>query len=1328
VKQFFVTCAVAALLGFAFPSHSSAQVNAIAGGTVSDVSGGVIPKADITARNVNTGIVSKATSNQTGNYEFPSLQPGSYTLSASISGFQTSTYNDIQLGQGQQVRLNFTLQVGTGAQAVEVVAEADTLLATTSASVGGVLESREVSALPVATRNVLDLITLTPGVVTQVNAFGATVPSFAGTQTSQVNTTRDGMTTNDGRYNNGAYSAIFTSPDMVEEVRVSTNSIDPALGRGSAQVQMRTRSGSNDYHGALFYTNNNSKFNAMGYFQNLQGQKKDYLNRNQFGGRLGGPIKKNKAFFFVLVDNQRYLEKINVVSGVLTAQARQGNFRYLTANSPGGATRRNGNAFSTTPSVDLSGNVLTSANGTPLYMNSFNLFTDVRDPNRTRIDPVWVGPQYLNRMPLPNNYTIGDGLNTAGFQWQRVDNGLDGATGQSPNPNRNHLTLRFDYQINDSNKVSFIMSREHDYGVTSQTGLPDYPNGYFGDVVRNPNFYTASWTSTLSPTILNEFRFGLKHDPWQGTSPFDLGCCWDGKGENEVSSSAKEARASFPQVGGSFLYTQFGGSFAGLQPNALGLYAGLNVSSPRQTISPFTQFADTLSWNRGAHSFQGGFEIDRTSSKSSNSGGTQTTRPIVTLGQGNSPVPNINATNFGGISPNDITVAQDLLANLAGSVANITEQFYVNSPTATSWLDYTKTYLFNREIHSNAWSAFFKDNWKLSRNLTLNLGVRYDFFGTPYEANGLGGRFTGGQAGLFSISGNSFSAMNNPNATGGAPTTTEFVGKDSANPDKLVYNNDRNNFAPSIGISWSLPWFKRDTVIRAGYGINYTGNVDYLTLNTNIGSLPGIALNQTTTPSSYLALGNVDSGLVPLQVGTAVPFAPVPLNGPRNATIIGYSDKLRTPYVQSFNVAIQREVTRSLTVDVSYIANKGTKLLTNQQINDQDILNNGFLEAFNVTRAGGNAPLFDKMLKGLNVTGVGVVDGVNITGSQALRRFTTTNQFIANGSIASLANFLNTTTALTGVAGGILRNGGLSENFFVVNPQFGSVSLVGNNGNSTYNSVQIHASQRFSHGVTGQGSYTFSKTLGDNSNNNRDQNNLRLSKSLLSIDRPNVIQANVFWEPLGRKGSFFHNLPTWTHQAVDGWQISSGFSHVSGVPLSLTSATTTTTGVQTLGLRGSNTADIVGSVPDNLGQVVKGNGFVQYFPSLTTKAAPVPNFGGDATLPGRFTNQVVVDSTGKIVFQNAAPGTTGNLAVNLPWLRGPSTFSFNGALSKEFSIREGKTLTIRADAINLLNKPIFGVGVNGASPVTTDINSASFGRITNATGSRTITFNARVDF
>jgi len=1325
--HFFIRAfAFTLVLGLFLVPGAFAQVNATVGGTVSDPSGAVIAMVAVSARNNTTGIVTNATTNPTGAYEFSSLQPGTYTLTAMISGFKTATFNNVALGQGQQVRLNFDLQVAAAGETVSVVAEADTVLATTSSSVGGTLNMRDVSSLPVASRNVLDLVTLTPGVIGVQGTFtnvgsaapgGQTVPVFAGTATGNVNTTRDGMTTNDGRYNNsnGAYSGIFTSPDMVEEVRVSTNSIDPALGRGSAQVQMLTRSGGNEYHGALFYTNANSVLTSKTYFQNLQGQPKDYFNRNQYGGRLGGPIKKNKAFFFALIDNQRYLQKVNVVSTVLTEQARQGIFRYLTAASGCAAppcTRRNGNAFSGTPSVDINGNILTSSGGVPLSLNQFNLFTDVKDPNRTGIDPVWFGPQYLKRLPLPNNWTVGDGLNTAGYQFQRREEGIDGATGQSPSADRDHLTLRFDYQVSDKNRVNFVMSREHDWGVSSQTGQLQYPAGYIGEVQRNPRFYSAAWTSVITPSLLNEFRFGYKLDTWEGSSAFDVGGGFSGVTSDNLTQFSKDARASFPTINGQFQYIQPGQTSATGLLN-LGQYAQMNVSSPRLTYSPMYKIADTMSWNHAAHSFQGGFDITREYSQSSNSGGTQTTRPSVSLGVGPTQVPNINSTNFAGLNASDVTTAQDLLANLAGTVASISQQYWINTPTDTNWSDYTKNVFFYREHHANQWAAFFKDNWKVTRNLTVNLGIRYDYYGTPYESHGLAGKVVN----PFGLSGTNYAdAFGNRATSPGQITTINFVNANSPNPGDTIYNNDWNNFAPSIGIAYQVPWFKRSTVLRAGYGINYTFAVDFLGLNTNIGNIPGTVLNTTNPVASYVNVQTLaSSGLLPVSTQGVQPFAPVPVTN-RSAGLNPYDVNLRTPYIQSFNVTLQREITRSLSMDVSYIGNKATKLVTGRQINDVDIVDNGFLNAFNITRSGGNAPLFDTLLNGVSIPLVGVVGQNGLTGSSALRRYTSTNAFLANGQVGNLANFLNTSNALGGgIPGTILRKAGLPENFFVVNPQFGSMAYQSNNGNSTYNAGQVHFSQRLTHGLSAQGSYTFSKTLGDN--NIRDQNNLRLSKGLLNIDRTHVIQEAVsYLVPFGKGGSYFSNAPKWADHVIGGWQISSGATWASGVPLSFTS-------VNTLNQFGTATADLVGNLPSNYQQVTKGANVVNYFPTLTTSRV-VPSFGTGAdatTLAGRYTNQVVVDQSGNVVLANSQPGTTGNLAVNTPLLRGPGQLSFNGAAGKTFTITERTKVTVRADVINLLNKPQWG------NPVT-DINSASFGRISAASGNRTVTFNARIDF
>jgi hypothetical protein len=1336
MSRFSSACAATAVLFLGLACPMFAQVNASVDGSVADSSGALIPKASVTATNTATGVVSNAQTNDSGSYSFPSLQPGSYTVAASNTGFQGQTYRDVQLGSGQQVRLNFTLQVSGGAQSVDVVVEADTNLATTTSSVGGVLTEKEVSDLPIATRNVLDLVALTPGVVNVPGVFTSSMLNFAGLQTNQVNTTRDGVITNDGRYANGAYSGAFTSPDLIEEVRVSTNQIDPALGRGAAQVEMRTRSGSNQFHGAAFWSNNNSAFNANNYFQNLQGQPVNYGNRNQFGGRVGGPIKKNKLFFFFLTDDQRYLGKVNDVATVLTPTARQGIFQYLTAGNTGangGVARSNGNAFSTTPSVGLKGNVLTSANGVPLYLNSVNLLA-AGGPNFSTIDPVWFGPQYVGKyMPLPNNYTVGDGLNTAGFQWQQRLEGLDGATGQSPNNNRNNWTIRADYNINDKHKVNFIMTHEHDWGATTQTGIPDYPTGVYGQEVRDPRFYSANWTWTITPTLLNEFHFGHKTDTWEGTSPLDNGCCIEGAAEDKISPASQAVRASYPQVNNSFLYTQSGS--LGTLGGTLGLYAGMNVSAPRTTVSPFYQYNDSISWIKGSHTFKFGFEVDRTSSQSANAGNAQTTRPSLLLGIGN-VAPPITTSTFPGIGALNLTTAQNLLANLTGSVASITQQYWVNSPTDTDWTSYLNQLFIYRTNVANAWSGYAKDTWKVNANLTVNAGLRYDFFGAPYETQGLAGRPLGGQSGLFGISGTNFAnSMWAPGASGGALTTAQFVGPNSPNPGLGVYNNYWKDFGPTIGIAWNVPFLK-NTVIRAGYGINYIGNVDFLTVNTGVGGFPGQTLNTSYVPQSFLNVSGIPAaGVVPVPINGAVPFTPVSLTN-RATGLYGYTNNLKTPYIQSYNFTIQKQLTNTLSLDVNYIGNKGSRLYVNQQLDDTNIFENGILNGFNAVRGGGDSPLFDQMLNGLTIPGVGTINNTTLTGSQALRNYSVTNTYLANGSVGSLANFFNTSSVGTGVNGGILSHAGLPQNFVVVNPQFNSVYMIGNGGNSTYNSFQAHISKRLSHNLTGQFAYTFSKTLGDTTSSNtyRDVRDFALSKSLLSIDRPQLFQWNLAYQvPVGRGQEFLKNAPRWLDAVVGGWNVSSSFVWQSGVPLTFTAGQAGSY-VTTFSNLAVNTANLVGSLPSNMSSVLKGNGYVSYFQGLTSQPIPASQLGSlgvDSSLAGRFTNQEVVNAQGQPVLMIPNPGTTGNTAFYTPGVRGPSLMGLNASASKAFTVREGWTVTLRADAVNLTNTPQWGynsTGSSGTLGLSTNINSPSFGRITSAAGNRLITFYARFDF
>src|SRR2546426_2222256 len=439
--------AVVVFLLLVLSTHIFAQTsNATLGGTVSDATGALIPGVSITATNTGTGIVTTVVSNDAGAYQFASLQTGTYKISAELPGFRTQSYNDVTLGISQEVRLNFPLQVGSVAQAVEVTATADTLIATTSSSIGSVLPDHQMRDLPLGGRNVLDLLRTAGGVSNSISGTtsndGATAGDtgyFAGGRLSAVNTTRDGFVVSDGRYNFGAFSATFTSPDLVEEVRVITAPVDAEVGRGSGQVQMVTRSGTNQFRGSLFWTNRNSALDASNWFNNFNGAKKDYENRNQFGGRLGGPIIKNKTFFFFLVDEQRDIFRQNFVGVVLTPLARQGIFRFFPGVDNQNSTQNN-------PTVDRNGNPLKPANATG-DLQQFNVFTrpdgTARDPNRPGLDPSgFIQNTLLARMPMPNDYTVGDGLNTAGIRFTRRIGGLDFPDGQGYDTNRDQINWR----------------------------------------------------------------------------------------------------------------------------------------------------------------------------------------------------------------------------------------------------------------------------------------------------------------------------------------------------------------------------------------------------------------------------------------------------------------------------------------------------------------------------------------------------------------------------------------------------------------------------------------------------------------------------------------------------------------------------------------------------------------------------------------------------------------------------------------------------------------------------------------------------------------------
>ncbi len=337
-----------ALCGQAFGQSTFATVS----GTVADPSSALLPGVSLTATNSATGVATTVVSNESGAYNLSGLLPGAYTVSAELPGFQKQTYTNVTLGNAQQIRLNFTLQVAGAAQSVEVTVAADTLLATSSSSIGEVLSQQKVSELPIVANNLVSFYQLMPGV--RMNDDGVS-GTFAGLTADKVNIQRDGVdASGSARYSQaGAQTATVMNPDLIGEMRITVSPVDAEMGRGNAQIQFLTRSGTNELRGAGVWAARNTALDANTWTNNLQVDPKtgawkptapSYNNAHQLTGSVGGPIVKNKTFFFTLFDDQLVGARTTQNPIVLTPCARNGIFRYFDGWN-------NGNAISPTVST-----------------------------------------------------------------------------------------------------------------------------------------------------------------------------------------------------------------------------------------------------------------------------------------------------------------------------------------------------------------------------------------------------------------------------------------------------------------------------------------------------------------------------------------------------------------------------------------------------------------------------------------------------------------------------------------------------------------------------------------------------------------------------------------------------------------------------------------------------------------------------------------------------------------------------------------------------------------------------------------------------------------
>lgn len=1359
MKRFFVLPALLLLVLSAFAWSQSS--NASLSGTVTDSTGAMMPGVKVTTTNIDTGIAHTTVSNNAGLYNFPSLLPGTYKLMAEQAGFQTQTYTDVPLGNAAQVRLNFKLQVSGITQSVEVSVAAERMILDSSSSSGDVLAEKSVHELPLVNDNALDLVRTMSGYIPAADPINAAnAATVGGVSISNMNIQRDGVSVNDVRYPAGVHTPTMMNPDMVGEVRMVLSPVDAEMGRGNGQIQVMTKSGNNAYRGSAAWDVQNSALDSNQWYNNRSVATTPYWrNLHQYTISMGGPIIKGKTFFFALWNGQisRIRDTANPLA--LTPCAKKGIFRYYDkwVNGRFGQSTNRSGTTPITAVVDSSGNptVPTTNPDNSSYTGNlqaysvfgkllktpqtndcsdFNPDTDVQantawDPYRKAVDSTGFLKNFLSLMPEANNYDqVGDGLNFAGARWTRGQQGNDNMYGVGEDNQRKQINIKIDHNFNARHRINGSWSYESGW---SDNNVRVWPKGFGGYADRRPQVVIVNLTSTLSPSLLNEARFGMTRT---GTNMY---------GVLENPQTGQEALKNVPIINEQPLAVSPGtGSANFAVGNASNFWGGRwngLITATIRDVSPRTTYGDTLTWTRGRHSFKSGAELRFNKSYGHCIGACFPTYAYPHARGGDLSafqVQGINSTNMTGLvgtqnSGNQVAM-QNLLTFLSGSISSIQQTYWINSPNKLEWNNPLTENERIREYHQKEISFFFKDDWKIHTNLTLNLGLRYDYYGVPYISNGMTVGLKGGSNAMYGISGRTWEeAFWKPGPARADLTELVFVGPDSPNPDQSIYPADKNNFGPAVGFAWQLPWFGRGkTTLRGGYQISYQAGNKVNEVETAIGNPPGSVYTVTYTPTTYTDLSNI-AAYVPVPQSIQ-PMKPFPLTD-RTQSITVFDPAYATPYVQNLTMSLTRNIGSKLTVDVRYVGTLGKKNYTNMNINMPNFRSNGLLDAFNAARAGDDSNPAAKLLDDLFYTVRGTKSGASyLRGSTqtatAIGLAFGARYYLANGDYVNLANLINYWPTKNS-PGGLLRDNGFAENFIKTNPQFNTVTVNNNLGSSNYQSMQATVTMLPTHGISLQASYTLSKNLGYNGSWT-DPLDRSADYTLLASDRRHSFTTYGTLDlPIGPNRLLFGDSKGVLARLTERWQMSWIGTMMSGSPFGVTTPCK---------LYANCVPDQVGDFPfDKMGVywepgAYRGNYFAN---ALTIDTDPqVKNVTTKDSLQTYATALYAAkDADGNFVLVNPQPGTRGNFGQNR--LVGPGTWNLDMALSKAFNFSESKSVQIRVDVTNIFNHPqpsgVYGTAgsriIYATNPtVSISSNSSPFGEIPYKVGVRT--FQARIRF
>jgi hypothetical protein len=884
-----------ALLG---PSLSMGQtVNASLTGKVTDPSGAAIPEAAVTATDVATGQSAKTMTDPTGSYNLPSLSPATYTLTVEKAGFKTSVQTGITLLVDQKATLNAQLEVGNVSTRVEVSGAAP-LVETASASVGTVIGERDVVDLPLNVRRFGALATLVPGTTTDNggfanNQFGSPFSEASytanGARSASNNSIIDGVDSRNMTF--GGFS-VSPPPDAVEEFKVQTNIYDAAFGKtAGSTINLVTKSGTNDFHGVLYEFVRNDIFDSTPVFQTSLPEYR----RNQFGGSFGGPIKKNKLFFFVNYEELRQIQGGSSTTLVPTAAQLQGDFSHnyagissLTGTTenlcgPGGPANLNydtGQLFD--PSTSTLYNCPNAAEGTaPVVIANPIPGNILFGAGSTRtLDPVAAHALSFNPFPAPNLTGV------AGANFIQ----------SAPLPLTQHTgDLRFDYTIGPRDQLMARYIIGNSYAVNPYSGYDILPS--FGDTIyfRGQNM-AVGWVHTFGGHLLNEAHIGFQRD-------YDIANC----------ESCPRA-AGFQEGFGIQNFTSVSPSFEGFPIFGFSNFSDIGDSNYRPVISPdmVEKYQDTLTWTHGRHTVVMGADLQF----------YQILREAASFAPHGQFYFNGQYSSLFSSSSAAVSSNADMADFLLGYPDN-----------AASTIRYSDT----NQTGGGFWNAYVQDNFKVSSNLSVNIGLRWEdrrwatdkrdnyltLWPTKLAFSGSGDALlvsalpAAQNDALCTSAADSYLHLNGTLAspcliaTSAQRSSFGFTGRTA---QTLIFP-DNKDFAPRLGISWR-PTSSDKAVIHTGYGIFYD--------TPNMNNQHFVNNNPVFSPSQYFF---TSSEALPTAT-TANMFAGsggIPTLNNQFVSLF-VSPFYKPPYVQQWSFGIESQISTNLAVEVSYIGAKGVHL------------------------------------------------------------------------------------------------------------------------------------------------------------------------------------------------------------------------------------------------------------------------------------------------------------------------------------------------------------------------------------------------------------------